>query len=313
MAAAPDALLLAGPTASGKSEWALRLAQRWPVEIISVDSAQVYRGMDIGTAKPSAAQRAQVPHHLLDLRDPADTYSAGDFVADALQAIGAIRARGRLPLLVGGTMLYFRALVHGLAQIPVRDPQVRAELDAAAAAHGWPAMHARLVAVDPQAAARMTPSDSQRIQRALEVHAVTGRTITEWQQATAATHGLRFARWALVPAERAVLHERIAARFDAMMAAGLLAEVAGLRQRADLDARTPALRAVGYRQLWAHLSGELELPQAVVAAVAATRQLAKRQLTWIRSDPDWTCIDPLQPGALEKWLEDAMSIPTPSG
>jgi tRNA dimethylallyltransferase len=254
-----------------------------------------------------------VPHHLIDIRDPADTYSAGDFVADALGAIREIRSRGRVPLLVGGTMLYFRALVHGLAQIPVRDPDVRRALDADAARHGWPALHARLAGLDPQAAARMAPSDSQRIQRALEVLAVTGRTITDWQQGTTPAHGLRLARWALVPMQRAALHARIATRFDAMLADGLLAEVALLRQRTELVERTPALRSVGYRQLWAHLAGELSLPEARDAAVAATRQLAKRQITWIRADSGWTCIDPLAAGALEKWLGDAMSMVGPRG
>ena len=305
-----DAILLCGPTASGKSGLALELARRAPVEIVSVDSAQVYRGLDIGAAKPSPALRAAVPHHLIDLREPQQTYSAGEFVADALRAIADIRARGRMPLLVGGTMLYFNALLRGLAPLPQADPALRAGLDARGAAEGWPALHAELATVDPEAAARIHPNDPQRIQRALEVWHASGRPISAWQRDTTPGHGLVFERWALVPADRAVLHERIAERFGSMMTAGFLEEVRGLRTRPGLSPSAPALRAVGYRQLWQYLDGPQSaeaLQQAVVAAVAATRQLAKRQLTWINADPKWARLDLAEPGAKDRWL-DAMQV-----
>ena len=300
-AAAPaiDALLLCGPTASGKSGLALALAaalapgQR--VEIVSVDSAQVYRGLDIGTAKPSAAERAAVPHHLIDLRDPEQTYSAGEFVADAIDAIRDIRSRGGLPLLVGGTLLYFNALLRGIAALPRADAGVRAGLDARAEALGWPALHEELAKIDPAAASRIHPNDPQRIQRALEVYLVSGRPISEWQQDTRPAHGLVFERWALVPTDRAALHARIAERFAVMMRAGLLEEVRALRSRPALSAASPSLRAVGYRQLWQYLDGPQSpelLAAAVERAVAASRQLAKRQLTWINGDPGWNRLDP---------------------
>ncbi len=303
-----DAILLCGPTASGKSGLALELARRAPVEIVSVDSAQVYRGLDIGSAKPSQALRSAVPHHLIDLREPQQTYSAGEFVADALRAIADIRARGRMPLLVGGTMLYFNALLRGLAPLPRADAALRARLDARGAAEGWPALHAELAAVDPEAAARIHPNDPQRIQRALEVWHASGRPISAWQRDTAPGHGLVFERWALAPADRAVLHQRIAERFEAMMGAGLLQEVRGLRTRPGLSPSAPALRAVGYRQLWQYLDGAESaegLARAVTAAVAATRQLAKRQLTWINADPGWQRLDPFDRVATDRWL-DAM-------
>ncbi|MFM7707211.1 MAG: tRNA (adenosine(37)-N6)-dimethylallyltransferase MiaA [Gammaproteobacteria bacterium] len=303
-----DAILLCGPTAGGKSGLALELARRAPVEIVSVDSAQVYRGLDIGSAKPSPELRAAVPHHLIDLRDPQRTYSAGEFVADALQAIADIRARGRMPLLVGGTMLYFNALLRGLAPLPRADAALRARLDARGAAEGWPALHAELAAVDPEAAVRIHPNDPQRIQRALEVWYASGRSISDWQRDTAPRHGLVFERWALVPADRAALHQRIAERFHAMMAAGLLEEVRALRARPGLEATAPSLRAVGYRQLWRYLDGPQSsqtLTAAVDAAIAATRQLAKRQLTWISADAGWQRLDPLDPPAADRWL-DAM-------
>jgi tRNA dimethylallyltransferase len=264
------------------------------VEIVSVDSAQVYRGLDIGSAKPSAAERAAVPHHLIDLRDPEQTYSAGEFVVDALDAIRDIRGRGGLPLLVGGTMLYFNALLRGIAALPGADAAVRAELDARAEALGWPALHAELAKIDPTAAARIHPNDPQRIQRALEVYLVSGRPISEWQQGTRPAHGLVFERWALVPSDRAVLHARIAERFAVMMRAGLLEEVRALRSRSALSAASPSLRSVGYRQLWQYLDGPQSpelLAAAVERAVAASRQLAKRQLTWINGDPGWNRLD----------------------
>ena len=304
---APDAILLAGPTASGKSDWALALAERLPIEIVSVDSAQVYRGFDIGSAKPDPALRARLPHHLVDLRDPEQTYSAGEFVADAIAAVRAVRARGRVPVLVGGTMMYFNALVHGIARLPLADPALRRMLDARAAREGWPALHAELVRVDPVSAARMHPNDAQRIQRALEVFLASGRPISAWHQGTGPTHGLRLARWALVPAERSWLHGRIEQRFNQMMEGGFPAEVQRLRDRPGLDATAPSLRAVGYRQLWSHLAGEYGLAEAVARAVAATRQLARRQLTWIRSDPGWIHCDPRLPEAREIWLESVQS------
>jgi tRNA dimethylallyltransferase len=285
--------VLTGPTAAGKSDWALRLAASSPVEIVSVDSALVYRGLDIGTAKPAAAQRARVPHHLIDICDPSDSYSAGRFVTDALRCIGEIHARRRVPLLVGGTMLYLRALLHGLALLPQAAPELRAQLDARALRAGWPALHAELTALDPAAAARIAPNDAQRIQRALEVCLSTGRPISELQRRTSSPlAGWPLRYWVLMPRRRAELHERIARRFEAMMAAGFLEEVAGLRRRGDLTARHPSMRAVGYQQLWAHLDGRYDLAEAVRRGIAATRQLAKRQLTWMRAESLGQWLDP---------------------
>ena len=278
-------LVLTGPTGAGKTEWAVRAAEGAPLEIVSVDSALVYRGLDIGTAKPSVALRARVPHHLIDICDAAETYSAGRFLEDALRSIRDIHARRRVPLLVGGTMLYLRALRHGLAALPAADPRLRTRLDAQAARRGWPALHAELAQVDAEAARRIAPTDAQRIQRALEVYYASGQTISQLQRATASPlAGSTVRSWVAAPAERALLHERLAARFHAMMAAGFLEEVRGLYRRGDLSARHPAMRAVGYRQLWAHIEGEYDLAEAVRRGIAATRQLAKRQLTWLRAD-----------------------------
>ena len=293
-----DALLLLGPTACGKSALALALAETVPLEIVSIDSAQVYRGMEIGTAKPSAAERARVPHHLLDLRPPEQPYSAAEFVRDATQAIGAIRRRGRLPLVVGGTMLYARALRSGLSQLPPADAAVRARLEARARESGWPALHARLAQVDPPTAARLPPNDSQRIQRALEVYELTGLPLSQLQGAPQAPR-LSLATVALLPADRAELHRRIERRFDAMLAAGFLDEVRALMAR-GLDPDLPALRSVGYRQAWRHLRGETGFAQFRAEAIAATRQLAKRQITWLRSMHDAQRIDPLSPQALDE-------------
>ena len=277
--------VLSGPTGAGKTDWAIRLAESAPVEIVSVDSALVYRGLDIGTAKPPRALRARLPHHLIDICDATESYSAGRFVADARAAIRDIHARRRVPLLVGGTMLYLRALLKGLAPLPQAAPALRAELDARAAKVGWLALHAELARLDPPAAARIAPTDSQRIQRALEVCYSAGRPLSELQRSTTAPlEGWPLRHWALAPRERRVLHERLAQRFAAMMAAGFLDEVIGLRARGDLTARHPAMRAVGYRQLWAHLDGAFGLEEAAARAVAATRQLAKRQLTWMRAE-----------------------------
>ena len=299
----PDAILLAGPTASGKSDWALHLAEILPAEIVSVDSAQVYRGFDIGSAKPSAAVRLALPHHLVDIRDPEQSYSAGDFVEDALAAIAAVRARGRMPLLVGGTMLYFRALVQGMASLPRADAALRRDIDARAARLGWPTLHAELERLDAESARRIHPNDAQRIQRALEVMLGSGRPISEWQRGTVPAHALRFGRWALVPADRGALSTRISQRFDQMIAAGFVDEVRALQARPGLSPEAPSLRAVGYRQLWDHAAGGADLGAAVERAKAATRQLARRQLTWIRADPGWTCVDPFAPDARARWLD----------
>ena len=287
------AICLAGPTAAGKSALAMALAERVPLEIISVDSALVYRGMDIGTAKPSHAERAAVPHHLIDILDPSQTYSAARFVADAQRLVAEISARGRLPLLVGGTMLYFKALRTGLDTLPGADPGLRAQIEREAQAQGWPALHAQLAQVDPATAGRLAPADAQRIQRALEVYRLSGRALSSWHSGPARPAGAEAAQtWPLVslePQSRAWLHQRIAARFDAMLAAGLLDEVRALRARSELHAALPALRCVGYRQAWAALdNGQLQGLRE--AGIAATRQLAKRQLTWLRGMTDRTAV-----------------------
>ena len=294
-------LILTGPTGSGKSDWAMRLSRQWPVEIISVDSAQVFRGMDIGTAKPDQAARAAVAHHLLDILDPAQTYSAGQFAQDAVALISQIRARRHIPLLVGGTMLYLRALRQGMAQLPRASLEHRQSIDAAAARQGWPALHAQLARLDPQAAARIHPNDAQRIQRALEVCQLTGQTLSELQVHSPAALQEPAPIWALVPQPRGVLHERIATRFNQMMAQGFLEEVRALHARGDLSADHASMRAVGYRQLWQHCTGHSTLAAAVEKGVAATRQLAKRQLTWLRGDDSIRAVDPLAPGAFDSW------------
>ena len=277
------AVLLMGPTGSGKSDLAVRLAEQLPLEIVSVDSALVYRGMDIGTAKPDAATRATVAHHLIDIRDPAMSYSVGDFLRDASRAMQDIWQRGRQPLLVGGTMLYFHALSHGIAKLPEADFEVRAAIDAQAASAGWAAVHEELERVDPAAAARIHVNDPQRIQRALEVYRLTGQSITSLQQQRVSVFAdVDVIEFALAPLERHDLHTRIGLRFGAMLDAGLLAEVRALYERSDLSAEHPAMRAVGYRQLWRHLAGQSSLDEAKEQAIAATRQLAKRQLTWLR-------------------------------
>ena len=284
--------VLTGPTGAGKTDVALALAREFPLEIVSVDSAQVYRGLDIGSAKPSREIRARIPHHLIDLVEPNAGYSAGRFVRDAARAIEDIEARGKVPLLVGGTMLYLRALTGGIAELPEGDSVIRARLDAEAKAQGWPALHARLAVIDPAAAARIHPNDAQRIQRALEVHAATGERISALQLRTATPLAREFRMAALIPADRARLHGAIEQRFAQMLAAGLLDEVRMLFARGDLTEAHAAIRAVGYRQLWAHLAGGYSLDTAVARAVAATRQLAKRQMTWLRAMPNIRVIDP---------------------
>ena len=296
----PPVVLLMGPTGAGKSAAALALAERIPAEIVSVDSALVYRGLDIGTAKPDAASRARIAHHLIDIVDPAQPYSAGQFLRDAEQAIESIHARGRIPLLTGGTMLYFHALLHGLAELPEADPELRRELDERAAREGSAALHAELARVDPQAAARIHPNDPQRIQRALEVFHLTGQPISELQSSRRAPLAeKRCISIVLSPASRALLHRRIDARFDGMMAAGFLDEVRALHSRGDLDAQTPAMRAVGYRQLWAHLDGAYGLEEGIRRGIVATRRLAKRQLTWLRAFNGARWIEPGDDAAVD--------------
>ena len=280
---ARTAYALLGPTASGKSTLALRLAEAQPIEIVSMDSAQVYRGMDIGTAKPGSEERARVPHHLIDLVDPDASYSTGRWRTDALREVAGILARGKIPLIVGGTMLYYRALVAGIDTLPQADPGIRAAIDAEAERRGWPALHAELEKVDPRTAHRIAPRDSQRIQRALEVWRLTGKPLSALQGAGRQELPFTLRGFALVPTDREALHARIAERFDAMLAAGLVDEVRGLRKRYKLSPRMPSMRAVGYRQVWEHLDGATDEATMRARAVAATRQLAKRQLTWLRS------------------------------
>lgn len=283
-ASLPPAIFLLGPTASGKTGVAVELVQHLPCDIVSVDSALVYRDMDIGTAKPDAATLAAAPHRLIDLIDPTESYSAAKFRDDALAAMAEITARGRIPLLVGGTMLYFKALREGLNDLPEADPEVRAALDAEAAEKGWPALHAELAAVDPETASRLKANDSQRIQRALEVYRLTGHPLSHiLAQGNDGALPYRVIPLALVPSERAALHERIAQRFDAMLAQGLIEEVAGLRDKYALNLGLPSMRCVGYRQAWQYLDGEFSRAELREKGIAATRQLAKRQLTWLRA------------------------------
>lgn len=306
MSAAPLVICLAGPTAAGKSASTLALAERWPLEIVNVDSATIYRGMDIGTAKPSAAEQALVPQHLLDILDPAQSYSAAEFRADALRLIGEITARGRIPLLAGGTMMYYKALRDGLDDLPQADPALRAELEARAARDGWPALHAELARLDPATAARLAPNDSQRIQRALEICQLSGQPMSALlgrQRAAAGEADNRYLTISLEPSERAALHARIEQRFDAMLASGLLDEVRGLHARADLHPGLPSVRCVGYRQMWAHLDGEISLEDAREQGIAATRQLAKRQITWLRAQPERVIVDCLAADAVAQTID----------
>jgi tRNA dimethylallyltransferase len=293
----PTAFALLGPTASGKSALALRLAGEHPIEIVSVDSAQVYRGMDIGTAKPGAAERARVPHHLIDLVDPHERYSAGHFRADAIRVVGEILQRKKTPLLVGGTMLYYRTLVAGLDALPAADQETRNSISAEARARGWPAMHAELGSIDPKAAARIMPNDAQRIQRALEVYRISGNTLSALQRGANEPLPFSIRGYALIP-ERAELHRKIEQRFDAMLRVGLIDEVKELKKRYDLNADVPSMRAVGYRQAWSFLEGQIDEKALRDQGIAATRQLAKRQATWLRSLPG---LEPAQN------LEDALT------
>ncbi|MDD0816886.1 tRNA (adenosine(37)-N6)-dimethylallyltransferase MiaA [Curvibacter sp. HBC28] len=306
----PPCLALAGPTASGKTAAALALAQRHRIEIISVDSALVYRGMDVGTAKPTAAELAQVPHHLIDIRDPLQAYSAAEFVQDVLRLMPDIRARGAQPVLVGGTMLYFKALMDGLDPMPAAQPALRAALEAEAAERGWPALHAELAQVDPETAARLAPNDAQRIQRALEVFRATGQTLSHFHAGRAgrATPGLPLVLLTLEPHDRTWLHERIARRFDEMLSQGLVDEVRQLRERGDLNPDLPSMRCVGYRQAWEALDGTLSLAELRERGIFATRQLAKRQLTWLRGMPSRQIVVADAPDALHQVLQAAERV-----
>jgi len=299
-------ICLLGPTASGKTELAVRLVEELDLDIVSVDSAMVYKGMDIGTAKPDAETLRRAPHRLIDFLDPAEAYSAARFCSDALREIEAIHLTGRTPLLVGGTMMYFRSLLQGLAELPPADEDVRSELAAEAEIHGWQAMHQKLAAVDAQAAARIHPNDPQRISRALEVYRITGVPLSAWQQKTSRSLPYQVVLIGLVPSDRAVLHERIAKRFTRMLELGLVDEVRRLHARDDLSIELPSMRAVGYRQVWRYLDAELDYPGMLEKGIIATRQLAKRQLTWMRSMPGLVNIDCLN----NKLYETALKIVT---
>ena len=301
-AALPPYICLAGPTASGKTAAALAIAQAHPVEIISVDSALVYRGMDIGTAKPSAAELASVPHHLINIRDPLQAYSAAEFVQDAQTLIRQIAARNRLPLLVGGTMLYVKALFDGIDPMPPAQPALRAAIETEAKQKGWPAMHAELAQVDPLTAARLAPADSQRIQRALEVYRASGLPLSHFHARSAAPAPSTVPLISLEPQDRAWLHARIAQRFDDMLAAGFIDEVRALRARGDLHPELPSMRCVGYRQAWETLDGLWGMDSLRERGIAATRQLAKRQITWLRSMPQRRVVDCQAEDATEQVL-----------
>lgn len=294
------AILLMGPTATGKTACAISLCKRFPCDVISVDSALVYRGMDVGTAKPDAATLRRTPHRLIDFLAPEESYSAGEFVRDAYREMDDILAHGRIPLLVGGTMMYFRALTRGIAKLPGADEEIRRAIDDDAEERGWPAMHAELEQVDPVAAARIKPNDRQRIQRALEVYRVSGTPLSEWQRDSApARDDFEYLKIGLNIEPRSLLHERCAQRLDAMMNEGFVDEVEALRKRPGLTPEHPSMRSVGYRQFWRHLDGGYDLAEARNRALYATRQLAKRQITWLRSEEDVFAVDPLDPGAVD--------------
>ena len=297
----PIALLLLGPTASGKSALSLKLAEKYPVEIISIDSALVYRGMDIGSAKPTEEELRAAPHHLINIREINEPYSAADFVTDCTLLVHEIRGRGRIPLIVGGTMLYAKALRDGIDEMPTTSPEVRAGVSEEAEKLGWPAMHEILQACDPETAARLAPNDKQRIGRALEVYRMTGKPLSSFHRREARP-AFPMATVALVPEDRKRLHELIEKRFDAMLAAGFLDEVKGLMARLDFDPDSPAMRAVGYRQAIDYLEGRRTYDEFRLAGIAATRQLAKRQLTWLRSMENVTRIDPFEPSSARKIL-----------
>lgn len=294
------AILLMGPTASGKTDLAISLCKRFPCDVISVDSALVYRGMDIGTAKPDADTLERTPHRLIDIRDPEESYSAGEFIRDACREMDSIIAAGRIPLLAGGTMMYFRALTEGIAELPGADDSIREAIDTEAGERGWPAMHAELEAIDPEAANRIKPNDRQRIQRALEVYRSSGTCLSDWQRNSAPMRSdIDYVKVGLNIEPRSILHERIAKRLDVMVESGFVAEMKALRERPGLKAECPAMRSVGYRQFWKYLDGEYTLEEARDRALFATRQLAKRQITWLRSETEIFLADPLEAGAID--------------
>ncbi|MGF1702706.1 tRNA (adenosine(37)-N6)-dimethylallyltransferase MiaA [Photobacterium makurazakiensis] len=287
----PQAIFLMGPTASGKTNLAIRLRQELPVELISVDSALIYKDMDIGTAKPDAQELALAPHRLIDIRDPAQSYSAADFRADALKEMADIVAAGRIPMLVGGTMLYYKALLEGLSPLPAADPVIRAQIEQEAEEKGWQVLHEELVRIDPVSGARIHPNDPQRLSRALEVFRISGKTLTELTKIQGDTLPYRVHQFAITPTDRAVLHQRIEQRFEKMIEAGFEQEVRALYERGDLHQDLPSIRCVGYRQMWEYLDGKCDLDEAVFRGICATRQLAKRQITWLRSWKDLTWLD----------------------
>ncbi|MCC8379420.1 tRNA (adenosine(37)-N6)-dimethylallyltransferase MiaA [Xenorhabdus sp. PB30.3] len=301
----PTAIFIMGPTASGKTALSIALRQHLPVELISVDSALVYRGMDIGTAKPSAEEQAQAPHRLIDILDPADVYSAADFRRDALEQMAEITAAGRIPLLVGGTMLYFKALLEGLSPLPSADPEVRAVIEQEAEEHGWESLHQQLQEIDPVAAARIHPNDPQRLTRALEVFRISGNTLTTLTETSGEVLPYRVHQFAIAPASREILHKRIAARFEQMIKSGFEDEVKALYARSDLHTDLPSIRCVGYRQMWSYLAGEISHDEMVYRGICATRQLAKRQITWLRGWDDVAWLDSDQP---EQALKTVMQV-----
>ncbi|HDL8485208.1 TPA: tRNA (adenosine(37)-N6)-dimethylallyltransferase MiaA [Yersinia enterocolitica] len=292
----PPAIFIMGPTASGKTALSIALIQRLPVELVSVDSALIYRGMDIGTAKPSAEEQALAPHRLIDIRDPAESYSAADFRKDALKEMADITAAGRIPLLVGGTMLYFKALLDGLSPLPSADPQVRQRIEQQAAELGWEALHQQLAEIDPVAAARIHPNDPQRLSRALEVFFISGKTLTELTKISGETLPYQVHQFAIAPVSRELLHQRIELRFHQMLDAGFETEARALFDRGDLHTDMPAIRCVGYRQMWSYLSGEIDYDEMVYRGICATRQLAKRQMTWLRGWGSVQWLDSDKPG-----------------
>jgi tRNA dimethylallyltransferase len=300
----PPAILLMGPTAAGKTDLAIELHERLGCELISVDSAMVYRDLDIGSAKPEPEELSRAPHRLIDIRDPAEPYSAADFREDALREMAAITAADRVPLLVGGTMMYFKRLLEGVANLPAADPAVRAELERQVAEHGLASLHEELARVDPVSAARIHPNDPQRLTRALEVHRLAGRSLSAlWDEQRHETFPFRTLSIGLGPADRGVLHERIARRFRVMLDAGLIDEVAALKGRGGLTASLPSMKSVGYRQVWAYLEGEIDRAELERLGIIATRQLAKRQLTWMRSWPGLEWVDSQGPDPLGEVLK----------
>ncbi|CAM3567369.1 MULTISPECIES: tRNA (adenosine(37)-N6)-dimethylallyltransferase MiaA [Yersinia] len=301
----PPAIFVMGPTASGKTALSIALRQHLPVELVSVDSALIYRGMDIGTAKPSAEELALAPHRLIDIRDPAESYSAADFRKDALKEMAEITAAGRIPLLVGGTMLYFKALLEGLSPLPSADPEVRQRIEAQAAERGWEALHQQLTEIDPVSAVRIHPNDPQRLSRALEVFFISGKTLTELTKISGETLPYQVHQFAIAPASRELLHQRIELRFRQMLDAGFETEARALFNRGDLHTDLPAIRCVGYRQMWSYLAGEIDYDEMVFRGICATRQLAKRQMTWLRG---WESVHWLDSDKPEQALDSVIQV-----